>query len=611
MPRLPWQDPLASTRARRDQGVRGNDAPVEPRALPALFGCPFDLHPTLAPVTLSVDELEQRSPPAELRLTTPRRRTKVDLGGRVGVSILVVSGVAFFTTFFYLISVRSLFIDSDGATALLEGQSMAAGHLTLHGWALSVDSFWTVDAFANMVVGLVLGFHSTLLHLVPALMAALTVAVGALVACWGRQRAGVIAAAVTIVLLLGFPSPLLTFVFLRGPYHIGTTLWCLTAFYFLRRGRFDLGWPIAVGLLAAALSGDLQALGIGVVPVLCAGALGAVRVRDWRAGAPLAAASFGAVVLALLVRLLARLVGTFAIGGVQPSASPAEAGRNLVRLPVAFSNLLGVGGGQGSVPVPLEMVRLVSVALVGVAVGSAVIGIVGQCRKGWRAASAGEGRGNRINEGWHLDDLLVFGCLGGSFLYVVLAISSDFNYDRYLTSAVIFACVLTARVVGRWVEHRREGPWLRRAAAVFLVAAVSFAAGDVVVIAAGRGATYRSQPVPELASFLAAHHLDLGVGDYWSSSIITATTNGTVTVRPVTENPEGKVVRYQRQSDAEWYVGKSFQFLVFNPLTPGTVDKNGATTTFGTPAREYSVGPYRVLVWHHPLRVSPNGYDPD
>ncbi|MGA8726339.1 MAG: hypothetical protein WB565_14995 [Acidimicrobiales bacterium] len=562
-------------------------------------------------MTLSVDQLEQRSPPPELRLANPQRKTKVDLGGAVRVSILAVSGVAFFTAFFYLISIRSLFIDSDGATALLEGQSMAAGHLTLHGWALSVDSFWTVDALANMVVGLVLGFHSTLLHLVPALIAALTVVVGAFVACWGRRGAAMVAAVVTIVLLLGFPSPLLSYVFLRGPFHVGTTLWCLTAFYFLRRGRFDLGWLIAVGLVAAALSGDLQALGIGVVPVLCAGALGAIRARNWRAGAPLAAASLGAVALTLLIRLLARLVGTFAIGGVQPSASSAEAGHNLVRLPVVFSNLLGVGGKQGSVPIPLEMVRLLSVALVGVAVGSAVIGIVVQCRRARRDAPVGAGRDDRISEGWHLDDLLVFGCLGGSFLYVALAISSDFNYDRYLTSAVIFACVLTARVVGRWVEHGRTGPWLRRAVAVFVVAAVSFAAGDLVVVAAGRGATYPSQPVPELASFLAAHHLDLGVGDYWSSSITTATTNGAVTVRPVTENPQGKVVRYERQSDADWYAGTSFQFLVFDPLAPGAVDKTGAITTFGAPAREYRVGPYRVLVWNHPLTVSTNGYDPE
>jgi hypothetical protein len=568
-----------------------------------------------ASMTLSPQQLERPSPPPELRPLPPRRdreRRRIRRSGSVlPVPLLAVGGCALVTGFFYLISIRSLAIDSDGATALLEGQSMAAGHLTLHGWALSLDSFWTVDAWANMVVGLVVGFHSALLHLVPALLAALTVVVGGLVASSGRRGAAAVAAVTTVVVLLALPSPLFAFFFLRGPYHIGTTLWCLTAFYCLRRGRFDLGWPVAVGLLAAAVSGDLQALGIGVLPVFLAGALAAVRVRNWRAGAPFAAASIGAVVIALLVRLLADVVGTFAIGGVQPSASHAEVGRNVMRLPVTFAHLLGLGGGQGTVPLALEMFRLLSVVLVAAAFGWAVIGIARDCRRGWRNPSAGAIRDDRLDERRHLDDLLVSGCLGGSCLYVLLAVSSDFNYDRYLTSSVVLACVLTASMVGRWVEDRPALPWRRLSVALLVVAAVSFAAGDFVVIGAGRGATDPAQPVPELASFLAARHLDLGVGDYWSSSITTATTDGGVVVRPITADPKGKIVRYERQSDAAWYTGVPFQFLVFDTATPGTVDRGAASATFGTPAHEYRVGPYRVLVWQHPLAVSPKGYDPE
>lgn len=333
-------------------------------------------------MTLLLERVERTSAPPELPRKAPRRKRKLHLPGSDPMSLVVVAGLGFFIAFFYLISARSLFVDSDGATALLEGQSMAAGHLTLHGWSLSVDSFWTVDAFANMVVGLALGFHSTLLHLVPALIAALTLLVGALVACWGRRGAGAVAAVVTTLVLLGFPSPLMADFFLRGPYHVGTTLWCLTAFYFLRRGRFDRGWLIAVALLAAASTGDLQALGIGVVPVLLAGAVAAIRAHDWSEGAPLVAASAAGGVLALVVRLFAELVGTFTIGGIQPSASPGEKWSNAVRLPASFSHLLGFGGREGAVPAALEVFRLSAVLLVAATVGLAAVGIVGGCRGG-------------------------------------------------------------------------------------------------------------------------------------------------------------------------------------------------------------------------------------
>jgi hypothetical protein len=44
------------------------------------------------------------------------------------------------------------------STVVLEGQSTSAGHLTVHGWALSLDSFWTVDVLFNALVVLVAGF---------------------------------------------------------------------------------------------------------------------------------------------------------------------------------------------------------------------------------------------------------------------------------------------------------------------------------------------------------------------------------------------------------------------------------------------------------------------
>jgi hypothetical protein len=88
-------------------------------------------------------------------------------------------------------------------------------------------------------------------------------------------------------------------------------------------------------------------------------------------------------------------------------------------------------------------------------------------------------------------------------------------------------------------------------------------------------------------------------------------TAGVVTVRPVITTPTGKVVRYQRQSALTWYENQSFEFLVFNSAKPwGGVNSTTATATFGPVARTYAVGPYRVLLWPHPLSVSGRGFAP-
>ena len=86
-------------------------------------------------------------------LPSPATRSRFE-GARENLILLAVSLIAFAALALLLeaISVHSNTPNSDGATVILEGQSMANGHLALHGWALSLDSFWTVDAAIYMVV---------------------------------------------------------------------------------------------------------------------------------------------------------------------------------------------------------------------------------------------------------------------------------------------------------------------------------------------------------------------------------------------------------------------------------------------------------------------------
>jgi hypothetical protein len=223
------------------------------------------------------------------------------------------------------------------------------------------------------------------------------------------------------------------------------------------------------------------------------------------------------------------------------------------------------------------------------------------------ATKNGEPPAGRAIESWRVDDLLLLACLCGMVVFVKLAAANDFNYRRYLTAAVIFGSILAARLVGELVSRVRSTRLILTTAAVGL-AIIGSVCVDTQSILTQR---VLSQTVTSLAHFLESHDLHEGIGDYWSSSITTVVTNGAVTVRPVISNPNEEIVRYGRQSSEAWYRDQSFQFLVYTTSPAFGVNAGLASKTFGAPEHTYVIGTFRVLVWNHPLSVSPvGGYDP-
>lgn len=511
---------------------------------------------------------------------------------------LVVAGFALLVLVGYLASVHAFAADSDGATVALEGQAMAHGQWLLAHWAISLDSFWLIDALFYTLGTALLGLHPVLLHLVPAVIAALVVVVGVVLATEHRTRWPAVVAGATVVVLLALPSHALAYFLLRGPLHVGTTLWCLAAFAGLRRGRFGWGWAVAVLFLAAGLLGDLQMAALGVVPVALAGVSAAARTRSWRAGLPLVAAGLAALALAEVVRRIARALGTFSIAKANPIATFAQMEENLHHGAHEAVLMLGVGStyyGLGGVPSGLADTHLLAVAALGLLLACAVVALVIGVAKGRPTVVVDTGE-----ESWRLDDLLLFATVASPAAYLVLAASPDYEYARYLTAGIVFAAVLAGRVAGRLASQLRWQAASRVLAGVGLAASCCYAAGFAVTLA---------QPVPvqparAVGAFLEAHHLDEGLGAYWISSIVTVQTSGEVTVRPVVSRDGVHLARYDRNSSASWY-GRRFEFLVFDLAAPwGGVDWKTAVATFGPPKAAYTVdGAYRVMVWPHPVRL--------
>lgn len=522
--------------------------------------------------------------------------------GPIGLAVLVVLGVAAAAGLFYVLFVASIHAylpDSDSATPVLEAKAMLHGHPALSGWAISLDSFWLVDTLWYMLGVALFGIHPFLMHAIPALIGTFVVILGVVMAVEGRRRWAAVAAGGVVVAVLGLPSQAWATFFLRGPWHVGTALWALVAFYALRRGRFGWGFAVAIVFMAAGMLGDLQMAALGVGPLFVAGLFAMARLRSWRGGIAQVVAALGAAALAEGVRHLARVLGTFSIAPANPHASVHQMFANIKHGLHEGVLLLGAGGtyyGLGGTPAWLSYFRFIAVVLVGIgvlfAIGSLIFGAV----TGRETAAGGWGEG-----AWRLDDMLVLGALGGFAAFCYLALVGDPIYARYLIAPVIFSTIVAARAVGRVAGELPRGAIGSLLGAAGLAVAGLFAAGVGLDLA-------QPAPVPPtgtLAGFLAAHGLDHGVGAYWSASIVTLESSDRVQIRPVV-TVGGKVVRYDRNSAGYWY-DRPFNYLVYDTSLPwGGVDSQTAAATFGPPVKTYTVaGHYKVLVWSKPFRISP------
>jgi hypothetical protein len=547
--------------------------------------------------------------PASAVITADERRSGTPRVARriVRITSWTLLAIVALAVLFCFVSAHAVPGNSDGSTVILEGQSMSTGHLMLQGWALSSDSFWTIDAVVYMFAVLVAGVHAIFLHLVPALIASAVVVTGVHIVRADWRGAAGFAGAAAVLALLALPSHALAFFFLQGPLHVGTALLCLLAFVGLGKGRFGWGWIVAVVLLAAGTIGDLQTIALGVVPALLAGAVGSMRCRNWRTGLPTSAAAVASIALAVVVREVARAIGTFTLVSAAPPQSISQAILNFATLGNYLPKLLGVGTaagfGSGGAPHFAEYAHGIGLLAVAGGVLVAVVGLLLGVMDGDKTAV-------ERSTSWRLDDLLVFAFFGDLVVFLALADNADPPSARYLTAGVIFGSILAGRLIARLtVRLLRSGPKLRRwgpkLGCVLATAVVGVLATGVAFNLAHPSPNH---PYERVGAFLEQHGLHEGIGDYWSSSIVTVETDGSVEVRPVTRNPHGQLVRYARESSSDWYTGQQFTFLVYNPAYPfGNVDTATAVATFGQPRSRYHVAGIEVLVWRHPFTLSSHG----
>jgi hypothetical protein len=197
-------------------------------------------------------------------------------------------------------------------------------------------------------------------------------------------------------------------------------------------------------------------------------------------------------------------------------------------------------------------------------------------------------------------ELLVIGTLIIVVAYLFSRQADGIGYSHEMAPALPFAAVLAGRLLAGRVISARLVP---------VAAAVLF--GYVVTLGSNALAQPAPSEPPQLASFLAGHHLRYGLSGYWQADALTLASGNQVQIRALQVNP-GSVSASHWESDASWYDPRLHDatFVLLFSGKPGFAGEAGLTpfdpasqiaATFGHPEHTYDLGRYTVLVWRQNL----------
>lgn len=516
----------------------------------------------------------------------------------LAIAAAVIAAFGGLVSLLYATSVHMGAASSDKATTILLGQAISDGNVLLHGWILPPGNYWTSDAAFYALAIRLGGLRAGLLYAEPAVVAALTILVGLLIVLEGRLGRPAIAGSVAVVALLAFSTPAMAFWFVGDGFHVATVLYTLVAFGALRRGRFGWGWALGVALIAFGMLGDLMIVAYAAVPLLFSGLVTMLRQRRWQSGVAQVAAAVASVVIGELTLRLAEAMGAFKSGAPLVIASSGQMLTNLGHVFTYSAYLVGLRNGRfgtGGVPLALLAVHAAGAVCMAACLLAALVGLVAGVVRG-RPRDQVPAVGPEL---WHLDDMLVAATVGSAVPFVLLAGANGIGI-HFLALPVVFASVLTGRMVARVWPKLPSGFVVRALAVAGVAVSLSFSAGLGYELSLPEPARTASS----LATWLEAHNFGNGIGEYWSAAITTVQSSGRVTVRPVTVGPHGEMQRLMYQSPASWYAGQRFQFYVYGATNSKRADLIFSMRTWGTPTHVYVVGPYHVLVWDRPLRIA-------
>jgi hypothetical protein len=514
--------------------------------------------------------------------------------------------------FLYLQISRTYQENSDEANILLMAWDILHGHVMLHGWFMSDVSFYTTELPEYVGLESFLGLHSDTAHVGAALTYTLVLLIAVFLAKGRADQVSrgdgyarmLITAGIMIAPQLGTG----VFIVLLSVGHIGTAVPLMLIWLVIDRGSRAPRKAIAVAvMLAWALIADPLVLPAAIVPLAAVCLFRALRTAPrlyrivgrtaWRRAAwqavgyeiALAVAAGASYGIGTCTYGLIHYFGGYRIHtvGYQLVAPALWTGHAWVTIQ-GWLAMFGAYPQGNATQITFAILHMTGVALVTVAMGMVA----------WRFF-----RGADL-----IDQVLLVSIVLNVALYTpsTLASSTSLNAREYAL-ALPFGAVLAGRQLARRLRLSMPdlASWavgVKGARKVRLLVPALLTVFGTYLASLGWAAAQPSVPAEnsQLGAFLAAHGLTYGIGGYWQSSIVTVDTSGAVTIRAVLPGTEQRDWWMSKHS---WYDSSvhSANFLVtenlagfFNFWEPNPQ----VVSSWGQPARIYTVGPYTVYVWN-------------
>jgi hypothetical protein len=488
----------------------------------------------------------------------------------------------------YLQLARTRAVNSDGADQALQAWDILHGNLLLHSWLLGDVSYYTTEVPQYMLVELIRGLNSDVVHVAAAMTYTLATLLAALLAkgnSTGRQALARVLIAVGIMLAPQLVSGVN--ILLSSPDHIGTSVPVMVVWLILDHARPRWYIPVIAGaLLGWAVVADMLVLYIGVLPLALVCAIRVYRavaverepVASQRYDLALAAAALvGAAAGVLALRVLHARGGFYMPA---PNAQFIQSGPALFHnLAVTFEGLLLLGGADFLGLRPTASAAFIMLHVVGVCLAAGGT---------WLAAR------RFLRDRDLVAQLLVTGVLINLAVYVLSTRANVVSQTREIAPVLPFSAALAGRLLAERLKAAKLMPLL-------LVVLVGYVAGLAHEVSKPSAVA----PSQQLTSWLLARHLHTGLSGYWESNIVTLTSGDRVQIRQVKPH-DGRLVASNYEAKASWYDPdrNAANFVVLAPGGggyPGFTSERAVLATFGPPAQTYHVGSDTVLVWNKNL----------